>query len=296
MVCQGQDNADDFTGEYSFSGAGFRYVAIYTNGSISIFRDASHTTWATSNDDFAAMGWQTDDNEIDAVGSAVCQAGDVVANAGPDQSSLAPNQICFDGSASSAVRGIATLSWDLDGDGIVDASGPTACIPCNADGEGDVRLFVTDQCGCGDSDTAHWKCITNRPPDCSGAAPSLAELWPPNHKFRGVAVEGVTDPDGDPVTVTVIGVRQDEPLDGLGDGNTCPDASGVGTSTANLRVERTGDPNVPGDGRVYHVAFSASDGRGGSCTGEVTVCVPHDQRPGHVCVDGGPLFDSTVCP
>jgi hypothetical protein len=159
-----------------------------------------------------------------------------------------------------------------------------------------VRLFVSDSCGCVSSDTAHWTCVTNRPPDCSGAGSSVGELWPPNHKFNDVAVTGVTDPDGDPITITITGIRQDEPQNGLGDGDTCPDATGVGTATASVRAERSGDPHVPGDGRVYHIGFTASDGRGGTCTGEVTTCVPHDQRPGHVCVDEGPLFDSTVCP
>lgn len=295
-VCRGQDNADDFTGEYSFPGAGFRYIAVYASASMSIFHDPGHTTWSTSNDDFSTLsGWQSDDNEIDAVGTALCATGAVVANAGPDRSSLAPDQICFDSAASSAAAGIASLSWDLDGDGVVDATGPTACIPCTTDGQGDVRLFVTDRCGCGASDTAHWACITNRPPDCSGAAASLAQLWPPNHQFNDLSITGVTDPDGDPITTTITGIRQDEPVNGLGDGNTCPDGSGIGTSTASVRAERTGDPNVPGDGRVYHISFRASDGRGGSCLGEVTTCVPHDQRPGHACVDEGALFDSTVC-
>lgn len=295
-VCRGHDNADDFTGEYSFPGGGFRYIAVYASGSISIFHDPSHTTWTTTGDDYGVRGWQSGDNEIDAVGTAACAPGTVVANAGPDQAGVAPGQICFDGSASSAAGGIATMSWDLNGDGVIDTTGGTACIPCTADGEGDVRLFVTNQCGCGDSDVVHWTCVTNRPPDCSGAGASVAELWPPDHKFTDVSVAGVTDPDGDPVTITITGIRQDEPLNGLGDGNTCADGSGIGTSTASVRAERTGDPQVPGDGRVYHVTFSASDGRGGTCTGEVTTCVPHDQSPGHTCVDEGALYDSTVCP
>ena len=47
------------------------------------------------------------------------------------------------------------------------------------------------------------------------------------------------------------------------------------------------------DGRVYHLNFTASDGRGGQCTGTTGLCVPHDQRPGHVCIDQGPLYSST---
>jgi len=115
-------------------------------------------------------------------------------------------------------------------------------------------------------------------------------LWPPNHQFVDVSVVGVTDPDGDPVAITITGITQDEALNvGVGEGNTCPDASGVGTATGSLRAEREGG----GDGRVYHVGFTADDGRNGRCTGTVTVCVPHDQGQGRVCGDEGPLADST---
>jgi cysteine-rich repeat protein len=131
--------------------------------------------------------------------------------------------------------------------------------------------------------------VENLPPDCSAAFPTLDELWPPNHKFAPIGVLGVTDPDGDPVTIVVTGVMQDEPLVGAGDGNTCPDATGVGTDTASVRAERSGQ----GDGRVYHVSFTADDGRGGTCAGTVAVCVRHDHRPNGVCGDGGALVDST---
>jgi len=99
----------------------------------------------------------------------------------------------------------------------------------------------------------------------------------------------VTDPDGDPLTVTVTSIYQDEALKGLGSGDQCPDASGIGTSQPVLRAERDGTA----DGRMYHVSFRADDGRGGSCTGSVTVCVPHDMGNGQACVDGGALVNST---
>ena len=113
--------------------------------------------------------------------------------------------------------------------------------------------------------------------------------------FTDVSIVGVSDPDGDPVTITITGIAQDEPVAGLGEGNTCPDADGVGTDIAGLRSERSGTRKTPGDGRVYHIGFTADDGQGGSCNGAVTVCVPNDLRTGHVCVDQGPIFDSTVC-
>lgn len=86
----------------------------------------------------------------------------------------------------------------------------------------------------------------------------------------------------------MTGIGQDEPLTGLGSGNTCLDAAGVGTAIPVLRAERAGK----GDGRVYRVAFTADDGRGGQCTGTVRVCVPHDQR-GQACGDQGAAVDAT---
>jgi hypothetical protein len=135
---------------------------------------------------------------------------------------------------------------------------------------------------------------TNQPPVCSAAGPSVAEIWPPNHKMVSVKILGVTDPDGDPVSIVITGITQDEPVNGLGDGDTSPDGAGVGANTAQVRAERAGTPKVPGNGRVYHIHFEASDDMGGACSGVVKVGVPHDQRRGHVIVDGGELFNSTL--
>jgi len=47
-------------------------------------------------------------------------------------------------------------------------------------------------------------------------------------------------------------------------------------------------------GRVYHIYFQADDGQGGTCTGDVTVGVPHSQGKGVTAIDDGPAYDSTV--
>lgn len=134
-------------------------------------------------------------------------------------------------------------------------------------------------------------CGCNQPPDCTNAAADPDYLWPPNHKFAEVAVIGVTDPDGDTVIITIDSIDQDEATEtAVGAGNFCPDATGVGTSFAQVRAERSGT----GDGRVYHIGFTADDGRGLTCSRTVTVCVPHDKSDAG-CIDGGPLFDSTTC-
>jgi hypothetical protein len=134
-----------------------------------------------------------------------------------------------------------------------------------------------------------WTGIVNRPPDCSGVRPDLRTLWPPNHKYRLITLSGATDPDGDTVTLTITGVTQDEPLNGLGDGDTSPDAkAGPASEQVFVRAERSGQRN----GRVYRIAFSGSDGKGGTCTGSGTVGVPHDQGTGKTPVDSGQTVNS----
>lgn len=128
----------------------------------------------------------------------------------------------------------------------------------------------------------------NQPPDCSQATPSRSMLWPPDHTMVSISVNGVTDPDpGDSATVTVTGVTQDEPLNALGDGSTQPDAVINSDGTVSLRAERSG----LGDGRVYVVSFTGTDTHGATCTGTVSVSVPHDQR-GAPAVDSGQNYNS----
>jgi hypothetical protein len=115
--------------------------------------------------------------------------------------------------------------------------------------------------------------------------PSL--LPRPNHDLVQIAIAGVTGSNGEPIALTITGITQDEPIDGIGDGRTCPDAAGVGTETAAVRAERSG----MGDGRVYHIGFQAEADRHSSCEGSVTVCVPVGAS--HSCANQGALFDST---
>ena len=133
----------------------------------------------------------------------------------------------------------------------------------------------------------------NQPPDCSGAYADPGCLWPPNHKFVDIGIMGVTDPDGDPVTITITGITSDEPTASdkvSGGAKHAPDAYGVGTDTASVRAERSGN----GDGRVYEISFTAADASGAACSGTVTVNVPHDQSDKSCpAVDSGQNYDAT---
>ena len=124
---------------------------------------------------------------------------------------------------------------------------------------------------------------------CDQAVPSPLSLWPANHRLVPVSILGVTSSDGSPVTLRVDAIAQSEATNAAGDGSTCPDASGLGTDTAQLRAERSGS----GPGRVYAVSFTAETASGGECQGTVQVCVPHDK--GSACPSLPASFDSTVC-
>ncbi len=125
-------------------------------------------------------------------------------------------------------------------------------------------------------------------PVCSAAYPSLDMLWPVNHKLVDVTIEGVFDPDSDPVTITIDSIFQDEPLNVDEDGNTEPDAEGVATSVARVRAERIGEG---GNGRVYVITFTGTAGAD-SCSGVVTVSVPHERKA--PAVNDGAIYDSTT--
>lgn len=135
----------------------------------------------------------------------------------------------------------------------------------------------------------------NSAPDCSAAVAEPEILWPPNHTFHDISIVGVTDPDGDSFTLNVDRVYQDEPTNSEGDGNTCPDATGIGTDTASVRAERVGgEEGFESDGRVYWIYFTAEDDFGATCDDVVKVKVPHHRNM--PAVDGGPQHDSTSCP
>lgn len=113
------------------------------------------------------------------------------------------------------------------------------------------------------------------------------DLWPPNHKLRTLAIRGITNTDGKEVTTKVTSIFQDEPTQGLGDGDTPIDGYISAAGVAQVRAERSG----LGNGRVYYINFTATSTSGSFCTGTTTVAVPHDQA--HAAVGGGPLYDST---
>ncbi|MDA0814770.1 MAG: Ig-like domain-containing protein, partial [Verrucomicrobia bacterium] len=216
------------------------------------------------------------------------------AAAGADQTVDENSAVVLDGSTSSDPDSDPlTYSWTQTGGPNVTLTGASSATPffmspfVSAGGADLVfELTVDDGYGGTATDTVVVH-VQNRndPPLASAAQPSISVLWPPNHQMVAVGITGVSDPDNNP-TITITGVTQDEPTNGLGDGDTAIDAVINTDGTVLLRSERSGD----GDGRVYRVSFTASDSEG-SASGVVKVGVPHSVKK--TAIDSGGVFIST---
>ncbi len=186
---------------------------------------------------------------------------------------------------------INTVTPPLNGTVVNNGSNMTYAPNPNFNGTDSFSYQVCDAAGaCAAATVTITITAVNDPPICTAVYPSKDFLWPPEYQMETVTVLGVTDPEGDLTTITITGILQDEPTSGLEDGDMSPDGQGVGTDTALVRAERSGQ----GNGRMYHIIFSATDGHGGSCEGTVLVGVHHDQGSQGGVVDDGPSYDSTV--
>ena len=118
-------------------------------------------------------------------------------------------------------------------------------------------------------------------PNCNGAGLSVAlsaSMFPLDQGWRGFTINGAPG-------ATVTQICQDEHPNFENVASWAVDASGVGTSSASIRAQRSGTRTAPGNGRVYHIYFTSS-----TCIGKVTVDVP--PIAGGTSVDNGPLYNS----
>jgi hypothetical protein len=216
------------------------------------------------------------------------------ADAGTDQTVNENSTVALNASASHDPDGdTLTYTWLQVEGPLVTFTGnttasPSLTTPFVSPGGTDLTFQVTVDDGYGgtatDTVVVHVQ-NANDPPLVSAAQPTIACLWPPTHELVSVGIVGVSDPNNDNATITIDSVTQDEPTNGLGDGDTPVDAVVNADGTVLLRAERWGS----GDGRVYHIHFTASDLEG-STPGVVTVCVPRDRKS--IAIDGGELYFS----
>lgn len=220
-----------------------------------------------------------------------------IANAGADQTKGEGTLVTLDGIASSDPDlDVLAYTWtQMSGPAVVlsdpKSGNPTFTAPLVGLGGETIVFSLVVNDGLTSGALADEVVIliqnVNDPPSCERAQVAPGALWPPNHKLVPVTITGVTDPDNDKLTLTITGVTQDETIDGLGDGDTSPDAVTQGAK-ALLRAERSGT----GNGRVYQINFTADDGQGGACSGSVKVGVPHSKAAADAIVDDGQNYNS----
>jgi ELWxxDGT repeat protein len=143
-------------------------------------------------------------------------------------------------------------------------------------GASTIALRVTDSSGETSVDETVVTVVDTVPPDVVvGLIPGT--LWPPNHKMVDIqAVVTSTDLCSTP-SVVLTAVSSDEADNGDDDGNTVDDIRdddlGAPDDHFRLRAERQGG----GDGRIYTVVYTATDGSGNMASAIGLVTVPHDQ-------------------
>ncbi len=203
-----------------------------------------------------------------------------VANAGSAQTVNDGATVQLDGSQSSDPQGEPlTFKWlQVSGPAATlsnsTAVRPTFIAPAVAGGAIDPLVFqltVTDTSNLSSSAevTINDKGLI-APPNCSGAYPSVATLWPPSHEMINVSILGVKDPTDPNVKISITSIEQDEPTTGTCSGDTPIDGVINTDGSCLLRAER----GTTNGNRTYYVNFSATDQYGNCCNGQVTVGVP----------------------
>ena len=119
--------------------------------------------------------------------------------------------------------------------------------------------------------------ISNPPLQIVGGTATPSMLWPPNHKMADITLDYRVIESCGPIRVALnvvaLNASSNEPINGIGDGNTEPDWQIVDEHHIRLRAERAG----PRTGRIYKIAITAVDSFNQPVAQTVTVLVPHDR-------------------
>ena len=174
----------------------------------------------------------------------------------------------------------APVNYTATASDIVDGSDPVNCD--HVSGSTFPLGTTTVQCTAADThnNTAHGSfTVTVRdttPPAIVSITANPSSLWPPDHKAVAVTVTVIASDLVDPnPTSHIISVSSNQPVNGIGDGNTTTDWTVTGPLTLNLLAERTG-----GSDRVYTITIEMTDFSGNAAHGTVTVTVGQSRGRG----------------
>ena len=113
----------------------------------------------------------------------------------------------------------------------------------------------------------------NEPPDCSTVTATPDTLpRAARDQLKTISLSGATDADGDALSFQIGSVEQDEPVSGGPAKRSFPDAQLVGATADTNQVRVRAERSPVGNGRVYRIAYTVSDGTA-SCAGLQKVSV-----------------------
>jgi len=264
------DSSDEF--EFLITPTGGQLAFLYADQRIGISITSDNSTFAG-------------DFTVDFQGAASGGLGNAMVNARPIAIAGVGQTLECSATTGAEVQLDGTASFDPDGDAITftwtgpfgSVSGPTPTVTLPI-GMHVVTLSVEDSDGGVASDTTEITVEDTMPPELSVLlAPAV--LSPPNHKLVPITADiMVIDDCDDNPAVRLVSITSNEPDNGKGDGNTVNDIQGAAVGTDDrefrLRSERSGR----GSGRIYTVAYEATDASGNVSVQTATVSVPKNRR------------------
>jgi Subtilase family len=160
-------------------------------------------------------------------------------------------------------------SFDADGDPLTITQSPAGPY---AIGTTAVLLTVTDSKGATSQATGSVTVVDNQPPAIANLTASPSILWPPNHVMVDITVPyDLTDNCG--TSSCLLSISSNEPVNGVGDGNTSVDWTVVDAHHVRLRAERNGS----GNGRIYTIKVTCTDPQDNVTVMKTSVTVPQHQ-------------------
>jgi hypothetical protein len=173
-----------------------------------------------------------------------------------------------------------TVVWSVNGSAIQTntlAAGSTS-TPTNSNftaefplGTNYVSVSVTDAGGAVAECVTTVTVVDTTPPTITSAKATPGTLWPPNHRMVPIKLEVKAKDACGTATWKIASVTSNEPVDGVGSGNTSPDWV-FKDKTVSLRAERSGKTGP----RIYTISVVATDESGNESQPKtIKVTVPH---------------------